>query len=426
MKILATIKKEWLMLLRDPMGLVLIFLMPMCMVTVMSLVMDAPFRDYTQYHFDILLVNEDRDSMGVWVKEALESSGTFGVFDTAGGNPLTRQQALDLVQAGKYKAALFIPAGCTRNVTNNARLSIQNMLSGFGMGEPNSDTILPAPKLELAYDPITKANFRQSLNFAVEKMTAALQTKMLMNQLTGQMKTLTGTAPAQQVPMGAMVQVVEQHPHDKAYLATLNSVQHNVPGWTMFAMFFILFPLAGNFIKEREDGSLLRMRLVAGSQFPYVFGKYLFHFFICILQFFLMLSVGLWLLPKLGLPRLLIGEQHNYLVVTALILAFAATAYGLFVGVVFKTHYQALAFGSVTVVMLAALGGVWVPSYVMPPFLKTISVISPMSWGMELCNNVFLRQAQWQDLMPSIMKLGLFGSSCLLIAFIVHHSRQRS
>ncbi len=34
-----------------------------------------------------------------------------------------------------------------------------------------------------------------------------------------------------------------------------NSVQHNVPAWSIFAMFFIVIPIAGNMIREREDGS---------------------------------------------------------------------------------------------------------------------------------------------------------------------------
>src|ERR1700742_864609 len=103
--------------------------------------------------------------------------------------------------------------------------------------------------------------------------------------------------------MSKLVTVTEQSRSMGFDSLSMNSVQHNVPAWTMFAMFFIVFPLAGNFIKEREDGSLLRLRLIAGSQLPFITGKYLFYLIICLLQFVLMMAVGLYLLPLLGLPK---------------------------------------------------------------------------------------------------------------------------
>ena len=33
----------------------------------------------------------------------------------------------------------------------------------------------------------------------------------------------------------------------------------------MFAMFFIIIPLTGNIIKERQSGSILRLKLIPGS-----------------------------------------------------------------------------------------------------------------------------------------------------------------
>ena len=102
-----------------------------------------------------------------------------------------------------------------------------------------------------------------------------------------------------------MIHVEQQYASKNANeKLVLNSVQHNVPAWTMFAMFFILFPLAGNFIKEREEGSMLRLRLISGSQFPVMAGKFLFYFGVCLLQFVLMILVGIFIMPLLGLQQL--------------------------------------------------------------------------------------------------------------------------
>jgi ABC-2 type transport system permease protein len=64
LKIIATIYKELLLLVRDPGGMALIFIMPLALVIVMALVQDAPFRDYQELKLDVLLVDMDADSLG--------------------------------------------------------------------------------------------------------------------------------------------------------------------------------------------------------------------------------------------------------------------------------------------------------------------------------------------------------------------------
>ena len=122
----------------------------------------------------------------------------------------------------------------------------------------------------------------------------------------------------------------------------LNSVQHNVPAWTMFAMFFILYPLAGNFIKEREEGSMLRLRLISGSQWPVISGKFGFYFLICLVQFLLMIAVGIYIMPLLGLTKLVLGSNPLGILITACSVAMAATGYGVLIAVYFRTAQQAL------------------------------------------------------------------------------------
>src|SRR5690606_18540845 len=89
-----------------------------------------------------------------------------------------------------------------------------------------------------------------------------------------------------------------------------NSVQHNVPAWSIFAMFFIVIPIAGNMIRERGDGSLLRIQLIPGSYLEVLAGKMLFYVGICIVQFYLMILVGIYLMPQLGLHSLTLGQSY--------------------------------------------------------------------------------------------------------------------
>jgi ABC-2 type transport system permease protein len=419
MKVLATIWKEFLTLRRDPGGMALIFLMPVMLVTVMSLVEDAPFRDYRKFSFDILCVNEDNDSLGHLIEHSLNSSGNFHLIKEYQEKPLNKETALNLVNSGQYKAVIYIPAHATQQLNAKTVVVVQSLLSGFGLTDkPDKDTS-GAVKIKVIFDPVIQVNVKQSLLYATEKIVAGAENKILMAKFSEQVKKITGNADSttMNADLSKMVEVTNERSSEGFDELAMNSVQHNVPAWAMFAMFFILFPLAGNFIKEREDGSLLRMRLIAGSQSHFIVGKYIFYFLVCLVQFVTMIAVGLYLMPLLGLSKLIIGDKLLFISVAAVSISLAATAYGMVVASAFKTHHQALAFGSISVVLLAAIGGVWVPVYVLPHTMQVLSSISPLSWGLELCNDIFLRSTSFKQLLPQISKLLAFAAVCLGLSY---------
>ncbi|MGB1318201.1 MAG: ABC transporter permease, partial [Flavobacteriales bacterium] len=85
MKLLASIKKEWLLLIRDKGGLGILFLMPMVLVVVMAVVQDAPFRDYQEQQIPVLFVNEDSGDISQQIMKAIEGGQTFYVIDSLNG-----------------------------------------------------------------------------------------------------------------------------------------------------------------------------------------------------------------------------------------------------------------------------------------------------------------------------------------------------
>jgi len=262
------------------------------------------------------------------------------------------------------------------------------------------------------------------LGEGIEKIVAQVQSEWIIMELQSQLSSGENKHPKVKFNPGEMMVVNQQYASDKPKeRLALNSVQHNVPAWTMFAMFFILFPLASNFIKEREEGSMLRLRLISGSQFPVIAGKFSFYFFVCMLQFVLMIAVGIFVMPLLGLNELVLGSNVFGILLTACSVAMAATGYGLLIAVFFKTPQQALSFGSISVVILSALGGVWVPVYVMPEILQTISKFSPLQWGLESFTDLFLRNATTLTILPNTFKLIGFSFVTLIASFLVHKSR---
>ena len=420
MKIVATVYKEFLLLVRDPGGMALIFIMPLALVIVMALVQDAPFRDYQEIKLEVLFIDQDRDSLSAKVIEAFRASPNVVLIqkhDTT--------EAKKLVQAGKFKAAIVVPKSASADLRRKTKQLITSVFSNFGFPADIDSTQLPAINIEIFFDPAIKSNYKQALSGSVEKIAATVQTEWVLDELQQQLSEGKEEAPKKiAIDVSKIMRVDQRFASENKYQGLmLNSVQHNVPAWTMFAMFFILYPLAGNFIKEREEGSMLRLRLISGSQWPVISGKFGFYFLICLVQFLLMIAVGIYIMPLLGLTKLVLGSNPLGILITACSVAMAATGYGVLIAVYFRTAQQALSFGSVSVVILSAIGGVWVPIYVMPEILQTVSRFSPMSWGLESFNDLFLRQASIRAILPNVLRLVGFALVALAVSVVIHKSR---
>ncbi len=136
-----------------------------------------------------------------------------------------------------------------------------------------------------------------------------------------------------------------------------------------------------------------------------------------------MLLVGVYLFPKIGLPTLDVSGRLPLLFIVAIFAGLAAIGLGLLLGTIAKTQEQSAPFGATLVVILAALGGVWVPVFIMPKFMQTLSHISPMNWGLNAFYDVFLRNGSFTDLIPELTLLLLFFLITTGIAIIYNEKK---
>jgi ABC-2 type transport system permease protein len=65
------------------------------------------------------------------------------------------------------------------------------------------------------------------------------------------------------------------------------------------------------------------------------------------------------------------------------------------VGVFAETQEQANGFGAVSIVILAALGGLMVPAFAMPDSFKTVIQLSPLHWCLEAYYGCSSKAAAW-------------------------------
>lgn len=429
-KIGATIVKEWILLKRDLAGVAFLLLMPAMLIVVMALVQDAPFRDYQELRFDLLLVDNDGGSLAAEIKNGLRQSKNFHVVDSFGNKPLDEPTLRELLNKGDYHVGILIPKGATAEVVNAANLIANDLSKKLGLGgtmpsrESRGDSYI-----RMFFDPVTKPTFRSSISFALDKFVTYACSNLLVQRI-GKMSKLAGdtSQPSANFKtvfegIGIKEEAINKHTADKTHL---NSVQHNVPAWAIFGMFFIVIPIAGHMIQEREDGSAVRVALIPDTQRLVAMGRILFYTFVCAVQFWIMVAIGLWLLPHLGLPKLYLGAHAFALIPLSIAIGFAATSFGYCTGAFFKTNNQAMPFAAISIVILSALGGLWVPVDLLPKTMQKLALASPLHWGLEGVHNIILRDGNLWSVLPHLCFLIAFGAIAWLISIAKNNSRSNS
>jgi ABC-2 type transport system permease protein len=198
-----------------------------------------------------------------------------------------------------------------------------------------------------------------------------------------------------------------------------SAVQQNVPAWLLFAMFFIAIPLSTTWVAERRQGTYARLRGMGLGRAVLFLGKLFPYLAINLIQVGLMLAVGVWLMPLLGAEGLNLGHAPGALCLIALAASFAAVAYGLLIANLASSSEQATIFTGVANLLMAAVGGVMVPRFVMPRAMRMLSHFSPMSWGLDGFLDIFLRHGGLGAVAPEAALLVGFGLLCLAVTSVL-------
>jgi ABC-2 type transport system permease protein len=116
-------------------------------------------------------------------------------------------------------------------------------------------------------------------------------------------------------------------------------------------------------------------------------------------------SICIWLFPKIGLPALNLPADKIALLIVTLICGCCATSFAICIGVFSETQEQANGIGAVSIVLLAAIGGLLVPSFAMPASFRYIMQLSPLHWCLEAFYGLFLEGGKLKDILMNILPL---------------------
>lgn len=391
MKLLYTLKKEFLLITRDVHAVTVLFVMPAVFIMIMSLAMRDLFELHNTVHIDVLAVNRDAGKGSAEFIQAIEGLRTFKFHLLEKG--VSTEGVRERMLSGDYKFALLIG--------ENFSAQLEEIESGADR-----------KPLTLLVNPAVNLQTQMILRSALDGMLAKLRKDALIDRI-GELLDAAGM-DAKKLKGAEESRVEVQYAYKEGRAAQVPSaVQQSVPAWLVFSMFFIVIPISNTFISERGQGTLMRLKSMNVSWLSLIVGKMVPYLFVNAIQVILMIAIGVHAVPLLGGTPLSVGDSWGGLALIAASVSFSAISVALLIASWARTTEQATTIGGVLNIILGALGGIMVPKFVMPGFMQDIARLSPMSWGLEGFLDIFLRNGNVSDVLPESLSLIVFGMVAL-------------
>jgi ABC-2 type transport system permease protein len=413
-KFITLLHKDYLLLVRDMAGLCLMFLMPVALVFLMTFLQNDIMGKINEAEVSVIMLNLDNDVLGNSIEKQISDSESFKLTKTD-----KNENELRLAVArGDYMIGIVIPENASDSIRINAKRAV---VKGFkGEKVDNTDSI----DICIFIDPTLKTSFRNTLMSTMKEYSAKTERDFLLQEL---LASLNQSFPFM---LGAIELGGNQVSFDVQYAfkdeksAIPNATQHNVPAWTLFAIFFISLSLSVGLINERKEGSFKRLLTLPCTYFQYLLSKSILFLLVCLLQFALLFALGIYLFPHIGLPKLMLGENAWLLMPMCICSSLAAIGFGIFIGKITTDHQQAAVLAALSVVIFAAVGGIWVPVFTMPGVMKIISQISPLNWGLNGFYTILIRDGTFIDIVPECVYSLCFAIVCTGIALVYNKKRK--
>jgi ABC-2 type transport system permease protein len=182
-------------------------------------------------------------------------------------------------------------------------------------------------------------------------------------------------------------------------------------GMAVFFLFFTTQMGAQSLLRERREGTLLRLAAAPVSKRAILAGKAIFTYVLGVTSLVVLIAAS----------GLVLGASWgNWLGVGLIVLAavFAAMGVQSVATTLAKTDEQAAGFGSIVAVTLGLLGGTFFPLSQAPGFVANLSFVTPHAWIMRALGDLSGGTSTVSDVVPSLIALVVFGTVMGTIALV--------
>jgi len=414
-KFFISLKKEVLLFWNDKVGMLLMFVLPVLLVFIITIIQDSAFKIIDNKQIKLLIVNDDKGTMG---SELINELSKTGMFEVIIGNHLSAGDVSQWIRDKKALAGLYVPPGFSKNIKLKSDEIGNKFLAEFHLGTDEKAATVSKNIVRFYHDPVLQENYSYSLVSIIRAQIKAIETKSVVTSLYDQMGEKGGSGKILDEMADNSTDIEQISAVEKLTKHLPNSAQHNVPAWTIFAIFFMVVSLGSNVVKEKLSGSFVRIKTTPTGFWKILISKQIIYIVISIIQVFTIFGLAITVFPIIHLPALFLPANVIATIIFVLLCGFAAVSYAMMIGTLSKTIEQANGVGAISIVIFAALGGIWVPTFMMPGYMQVISLFSPLHWCLDGFYTLFLKNGDGMELLLPSVVLICFSLICQSLAYL--------
>ena len=427
--ILTIALKDLTLMRRDWLGLFFIIGFPVVMGVFFGLIAGSFSTEGVS--LSLAVVDEDQSEMSKKFVAALRSNENVVVTE------LARGEALDRVRRGKLVGLVAIPDGFGETAgimwvegpaiqvgADPSRQAETGMMKGLVMQAMGSlmaarfnDPAAMQPFVEQARKDLAEAEGVSPLmKPLLLQMMSSLETFTQSIQTVQQQEDSDGNTGMPDIQVARIDTIDVTREYEKGSTAAL--VRKIRSKWDIAfpqAMLWGVLGCAAGFaitmVRERTQGTLLRLQVASISRAEILAGKATACFLavISVVVFLVAIGMALGMRPK----------SLDLLALAVVCIAFCFVGVMMLMSVVGKTEEAVSGAAWFANIMMAMFGGGMLPLTFMPSFMKTLSHGSPVKWGI-----LALEGAIWRDfslaemLLPCAILLAI-GAACLSLGVLL-------
>ncbi len=401
-QILAMTWKELQVFSKDTGAVVFIFLQPLVFIVIMSYAMSGMFGSNSQ-PVQLLVVNQDRGPQAALLVDELRATPGFAVETTWEGQPVTVEIVQQAIASGRRNLALVFPPDFSEVVGLTSGQSAPGTTKVSLIADPTLPIQVVEPVAGMLAGLVQKAELTASVPKGIDYLfqqlapQAPAQQRQAFQLQAEKAMSGGGTGGPTRVSIERTV------PPGMQATKLPNAFQQNVPGYTIYGLFWIVSLLAGSVLQEKRDGTFRRLLVAPMGRAVMLAGKLLPFFIINLLQIAVMLGASHFLF---GFD---LGSSPAGLVAVSLAAAATATGLGVLVAALARTEAQIGGLTTLLLLTLSALGGSFVPRFVMPAWLQKLGLVTPHAWALEAYQNLFVRGYGLEGVLPQVAVLCAFA-----------------
>lgn len=321
----------------------------------------------------VVIVNLDQEELGNALEDLFNSDDLADLMEpTASSDPEAARQLIDSDQAS---AAVIIPEGFTQSIIPAAGT----------MTDPNY--VQPeAAQVEVYANPsrptgagVVKTIVDEFVSRVEEGRTSG------MTSIAGLMQSGLLDPQNAETEARALFENVDQTESTAISLKTdkegaeaveFDLLAYFAPGMALLFLMYTVSYGGRSILAERAQGTLPRLMISSTHTAQVLGGKVLGIFFMGVAQ------VGILILASTIFFQMKWGDALG-VIVLILAAVFGAAGWGMLITALARTPAQVASVGSATMLIFGILGGSFISLENFPPFMQTISKITPNAWGLD-------------------------------------------